>query len=124
MGLVHHARFLSACLLRFSFAHHLTFCPTKLHLFPLQAVDLVSYVEFQKNYRSLLEYHKAALEATRDFWRLVMRETVPVRRAYVVGLNGCLLETACYSNCCLCNKGRLCLKLNCTTVTLALHASY
>jgi hypothetical protein len=39
----------------------------------------VSYVEFQKNYRSLLEYHKAALEATRDFWRLVMRDAVPVR---------------------------------------------
>lgn len=44
-----------------------------------QAVDLVSYVEFQKNYRSLMEYHKAALEATRDFWRLVMRDSVPVR---------------------------------------------
>jgi hypothetical protein len=44
-------------------------------------VDLVSYVEFQKNYRSLLEYHKAALEATRDFWRLVMRDVVPVRTA-------------------------------------------
>jgi hypothetical protein len=38
----------------------------------------VSYVEFQKNYRSLLEYHKAALEATRDFWRLIMRDAVPV----------------------------------------------
>jgi hypothetical protein len=48
---------------------------------PSQAVDLVSYVEFQKNYRSLLEYHKAALEAARDFWRLVMRDTVPVGRA-------------------------------------------
>ena len=44
-----------------------------------QAVDLVSYVEFQKNYRSLMGYHKAALEATRDFWRLVMRDAVPVR---------------------------------------------
>lgn len=41
----------------------------------------MSYVEFQKNYRSLMEYHKAALEATRDLWRLVMRETVPVRGA-------------------------------------------
>lgn len=46
-----------------------------------QAVDLVSYVEFQKNYRSLLQYHKAALEATRDFWRMIMRDRVPVRGA-------------------------------------------
>ena len=51
---------------------------TFLASFP-QAVDLVSYVEFQKNYKSLLEYHKAALEVTRDFWRIVMRDTVPVR---------------------------------------------
>ena len=44
------------------------------------AVDLVSYVEFQKNYRSLLTYHKAALLATRDFWRQLMRD--------VIGLDG------------------------------------
>ena len=43
-----------------------------------KAVDLVSYVEFQNNYRALLEYHRAALEANREFWRLVMRDTVPV----------------------------------------------
>ena len=44
-------------------------------------VDLVSYVEFQKNYRALVGYHRAALEAGRDFWRLAMRSAVPVAAA-------------------------------------------
>ncbi|WIA28374.1 hypothetical protein OEZ86_010920 [Tetradesmus obliquus] len=45
-----------------------------------ESVDLVSYVEFQKNYRALLVYHKASLVATRDFWRLLTREVIPMER--------------------------------------------
>eukprot|EP00882_Tetradesmus_deserticola_P006573 GHRQ01006917.1.p1 GENE.GHRQ01006917.1~~GHRQ01006917.1.p1 ORF type:complete len:1485 (+),score=562.58 GHRQ01006917.1:723-5177(+) len=45
-----------------------------------QSVDLVSYVEFQKNYRALLVYHKASLVATRDFWRLLTRDVIPMER--------------------------------------------
>lgn len=43
-----------------------------------QSSDLVSYVEFQRNYSLLVAYHKAALVATRDFWRLLLRDTVSV----------------------------------------------
>eukprot|EP00879_Flechtneria_rotunda_P020397 GHRR01021459.1.p1 GENE.GHRR01021459.1~~GHRR01021459.1.p1 ORF type:complete len:889 (+),score=208.65 GHRR01021459.1:224-2890(+) len=44
------------------------------------SVDLVSYVEFQKNYRSLLVYHKASLVAARDFWRLLTLDVIPLER--------------------------------------------
>lgn len=43
------------------------------------SVDLVSFVEFQRNQRMLIAYHKQALVATRDFWRLLMRERVNLR---------------------------------------------
>ena len=40
------------------------------------AVDLVSYVEFQRNYRVLTGSHRAALLATRSFWQLMLRAEV------------------------------------------------
>jgi len=43
------------------------------------AMDLVSYVEFQKNYRMLLHSHRAALQGTRNFWRQLMRSDVNFR---------------------------------------------
>lgn len=42
-------------------------------------VDLVSYVEFQHNFRMLLVYHKAALTATRDVWRLLLKEDISLQ---------------------------------------------
>lgn len=44
------------------------------------SIDLVSYVEMQRNYRSLMAYHKSSLVAMRDFWRLVARDVVPMER--------------------------------------------
>lgn len=38
--------------------------------------DLVSYVEFQKNYKNLMQYHRAALVATRNFWAMLMHERI------------------------------------------------
>ncbi|GLC33063.1 hypothetical protein PLESTB_000374500 [Pleodorina starrii] len=40
------------------------------------AVDLVSYVEFQRNYRLLLRAHKSALYATRHFWKQLLHHDV------------------------------------------------
>lgn len=40
------------------------------------SVDLVSYVEFQKNQRMLVRSHKAALVSTRDFWRLLVSDKI------------------------------------------------
>ncbi|GLI64845.1 hypothetical protein VaNZ11_008226 [Volvox africanus] len=40
------------------------------------AVDLVSYVEFQRNYRLLLRAHKGALYATRHFWKQLLHHDV------------------------------------------------
>jgi len=40
------------------------------------AVDLVSYVEFQRNFSLLLRSHKAALYATRNFWRLLLHSEI------------------------------------------------
>ncbi|GLI68263.1 hypothetical protein VaNZ11_012618, partial [Volvox africanus] len=40
------------------------------------AADLVSYVEFQRNYRLIQSYHKAALLAMREFWRLLLYDAV------------------------------------------------
>ncbi|KXZ48338.1 hypothetical protein GPECTOR_28g744 [Gonium pectorale] len=40
------------------------------------AADLVSYVEFQRNWRLIQSYHKAALAAMREFWRLLLRDAV------------------------------------------------
>ncbi len=40
------------------------------------AVDLVSYVEFQRNYRLLLRAHKNALYATRHFWKQLLHHDV------------------------------------------------
>ena len=43
------------------------------------AVDLVSYVEFQRNYRMVTGSHRAALLATRSFWRAMLRSEVSRR---------------------------------------------
>ncbi|KAG2450719.1 hypothetical protein HYH02_004557 [Chlamydomonas schloesseri] len=40
------------------------------------AVDLVSYVEFQRNYRLLLRAHKGSLYATRHFWKQLLHHDV------------------------------------------------
>ncbi|PNW87648.1 hypothetical protein CHLRE_02g142166v5 [Chlamydomonas reinhardtii] len=40
------------------------------------ATDLVSYVEFQRNWRMIQSYHKAALMAMREFWRLLLNDAV------------------------------------------------
>ncbi|KAG2422329.1 hypothetical protein HXX76_016114 [Chlamydomonas incerta] len=40
------------------------------------AADLVSYVEFQRNWRMIQSYHKAALMAMREFWRLLLNDAV------------------------------------------------
>lgn len=40
------------------------------------AMDLVSYVEFQNNYRALLQSHMAALKAIRSFWRELLKKDV------------------------------------------------
>ncbi|KAG2487286.1 hypothetical protein HYH03_014127 [Edaphochlamys debaryana] len=40
------------------------------------AADLVSYVEFQRNWRLIQSYHKAALMAMREFWRLLLNQNV------------------------------------------------
>ncbi|GLC70645.1 hypothetical protein PLESTF_001017600 [Pleodorina starrii] len=40
------------------------------------AVDLVSYVEFQRNHRLVVRAHKEALIAIRAFWGLLLRSTV------------------------------------------------
>jgi hypothetical protein len=40
------------------------------------SVDLVSYVEFQRNHRQLVSCHKGSLYATRAFWRLLLRTDV------------------------------------------------
>lgn len=54
----------------------------------------MSYVEFQKNYRALLVYHKAALVSSRDFWRLLMSEKVNLvggrRRHRLARLGSCI----------------------------------
>ncbi len=34
------------------------------------SVDLVSYVEFQRNYGVLLKAHKRSLSATKEFWKV------------------------------------------------------
>mmetsp|Transcript_40560 Transcript_40560/g.129319 ORF Transcript_40560/g.129319 Transcript_40560/m.129319 type:complete len:1181 (+) Transcript_40560:325-3867(+) len=44
------------------------------------AMDLVSYVEFQKNHRLLVRVHREALSAVRAFWRLLMRKDVTFPR--------------------------------------------
>ncbi|GAX73194.1 hypothetical protein CEUSTIGMA_g647.t1 [Chlamydomonas eustigma] len=40
------------------------------------ATDLVSFVEFQKHYKNLVTYHKAALMASQTFWRLLLKEHI------------------------------------------------
>ncbi|PNH07141.1 Tiny macrocysts protein B, partial [Tetrabaena socialis] len=40
------------------------------------ASDLVSYVEFQRNYKLIQSYHKAALVAMREFWQLLLHDAV------------------------------------------------
>jgi hypothetical protein len=40
------------------------------------AMDLVSYVEFQNNYRALLQSHMSALKAIRGFWRELLKKDV------------------------------------------------
>ncbi|KAK9807619.1 hypothetical protein WJX72_004477 [[Myrmecia] bisecta] len=44
------------------------------------AVDLVSYVEFEKHYRMLGQRHKAAMYATRNFWQLLTHHHVSFNR--------------------------------------------
>ena len=46
------------------------------------STDLVSYVEFQKHQRLLSRSHKAALIATRSFWRLLMGKEVGGSRGW------------------------------------------
>ena len=41
-----------------------------------QRVDLVAYVEFQRNYRLALKVHKDALLAMRAFWSLLLHSKV------------------------------------------------
>ncbi|KAF5827330.1 hypothetical protein DUNSADRAFT_855 [Dunaliella salina] len=41
-------------------------------------MDLQSYVEFKRNYRSLARVHRKALKAQRDFWKLFMHSSTKV----------------------------------------------
>ena len=43
------------------------------------AMDLVSYVEFQNNFTSLLKIHRGALRANRRFWRLLIHHAISFR---------------------------------------------
>jgi hypothetical protein len=40
-----------------------------------QATDLVSYVEFQRNYRLVMKVHKEALLSMRAFWMCLLQVT-------------------------------------------------
>jgi hypothetical protein len=42
-------------------------------------LDLLSYVEFQRNYLAAVRMHKAALMAQRGFWNSLLRDTVSFR---------------------------------------------
>jgi PAS domain S-box-containing protein len=62
------------------------FCREQAHIQASQtaasgesSVDLVSYVEFQKNQRMLVRSHRAALLTTRDFWKLLMADNIEFR---------------------------------------------
>lgn len=39
-------------------------------------MDLVSYVEFHNNFKAVQKHHAAALKATRDFWRELMKKDI------------------------------------------------
>ena len=47
------------------------------------AMDLVSYVEFQNNFTSLLKIHRGALRANRRFWRLLIHSEISFRELSV-----------------------------------------
>lgn len=42
-------------------------------------LDLLSYVEFQRNYMACVRQHKAALLTQRAFWNSLLRDTISFR---------------------------------------------
>ena len=40
------------------------------------SMDMVSYVEFQNHYKMVMNNHKKALNAVRNFWQLLLRHDV------------------------------------------------
>lgn len=40
-------------------------------------LDLMGYVEYQRNFRACVAAHKAALQSQRAFWYCVLRDVVP-----------------------------------------------
>ncbi|WIA14496.1 hypothetical protein OEZ85_003018 [Tetradesmus obliquus] len=46
-------------------------------LYEGDGLDLLGYVEFQRNYRACVRTHKLALMAQRQFWNALLRDSVP-----------------------------------------------
>ena len=42
------------------------------------------HLSLQRNYKMLLQYHRAAVLATRDFWRLLLRNSVDLVQVCVM----------------------------------------
>jgi hypothetical protein len=42
-------------------------------------LDLLSYIEFQRNYLACVRNHKAALMTQRAFWNCLLRDTISFR---------------------------------------------
>ena len=48
-------------------------------------LDLLSYVEFQRNYLACVRNHKAALMTQRSFWNCLLRDTIAFKDLQVRG---------------------------------------